>query len=901
MLTARQQTLQAHRIFTAVGSHRTLDSSSDGDCSEASAQEGYDTGEATAGPSENRSNLSGDSRGFELADSTEVKCLLLQALLEALPALGIDMGPAQDPSPILAAEILSLPTRDVGPAHHALRSSCLELLARLSRRAAGRRGEPHIFLTAAGTKLMQLLGGGGRIAPLAMSQAAELMQAVADYAVLAATPSVALAVARHCLTPVCFALSSLQASGTRLTSWETSSWKLLHAVIVLLAPALTHCSDADAGRAFLAALLSDFKSAAVLTAVADISMLRAGDNGVTPRSAYQGRMPALQRDLLSVFTALAGLVGRQPAVLGGASISGDPGSDILLVTDSSRRGTAGCKLTRRQALNFFSSLVAPGNSFLRRVLDHPTETPATAPDGTPVPRAPPSSAAVRLRQGLFDLLRAVFSAPGSPYVADKTTADYFVRFHFIQFLKLYHNPGRDHQAAFLCRQHMATLLVLARAGCEQAPHVRHRFLQLSVVDFFVRELALEFETSQPGVGGGMPRAEASYGSVSELLSAGSKAVAARRLSHIGSWKGSPTGSGAAADLPLSAGGVQRHPHQHNGSQSKHKRSVSHPGKELLHQDELGTIIQSPLIPKLRLPGSAGKLSFSEACPSPHSPASERSDMSGVRPSSRRESSPPGRATSRLGREAVGTGAVAGCRLSAPDDASSAHPSSGQSAEPKLGLGGLALSIDLPDIAVASDEEEGVPLGSSGTGDGRISVAASVPPLKLASGTTSRPLERFISAAISLDAEWPASSRAGPSDSKETVDEEEESGGGFRNRKNGAGGGGGTRRRRWPSGSSVGSLPTGFAFTGDLDEDVELLEALENASLDANYVITKPTKRTLLICSSSSPLCPLWCRIFFVVVGHLSLKLAQNLFFPSCFFFCRTKKTTPMARATHHPP
>ena len=55
-------------------------------------------------------------------------------------------------------------------------------------------------------------------------------------------------------------------------------------------------------------------------------------------------------------------------------------------------------------------------------------------------------------------------------------ADFYIRFHFIQFLKLYHNPQRDHQALFLCRQHMSVLLVLA---ANRSPHIRHRFHQLS--------------------------------------------------------------------------------------------------------------------------------------------------------------------------------------------------------------------------------------------------------------------------------------------------------------------------------------------------------------------------------------------------------------------------------------
>lgn len=151
------------------------------------------------------------------------------------------------------------------------------------------------------------------------------------------------------------------------------------------------------------------------------------------------------------------------------------------------------------------------------------------PAATPAPPSTPASAAnLRLRQSLLELLKAVFAAPGSPFVADKFVsggqqqlvdmspcslgcdvrallfapfgalfarrivshrigsysslicphpADFYIRFHFIQFLKLYHNPQRDHQALFLCRQHMDTLLVLA--GCKACPHIHHRFHQLS--------------------------------------------------------------------------------------------------------------------------------------------------------------------------------------------------------------------------------------------------------------------------------------------------------------------------------------------------------------------------------------------------------------------------------------
>ena len=67
-----------------------------------------------------------------------------------------------------------------------------------------------------------------------------------------------------------------------------------------------------------------------------------------------------------------------------------------------------------------------------------------------------------------------------------------MRLHFIQLLRLYHNPARDHQAALLCRQHARALLALA--GCQVA-HVRRRFRQLGVVDFLVREVRPPADTA----------------------------------------------------------------------------------------------------------------------------------------------------------------------------------------------------------------------------------------------------------------------------------------------------------------------------------------------------------------------------------------------------------------------
>lgn len=67
-----------------------------------------------------------------------------------------------------------------------------------------------------------------------------------------------------------------------------------------------------------------------------------------------------------------------------------------------------------------------------------------------------------------------------------TPADFYVRHHFVQFLRLYHNPARSHASAVLCREHLSVLQVLARHPA--GGPARTRFQQLSILDFFLREV-----------------------------------------------------------------------------------------------------------------------------------------------------------------------------------------------------------------------------------------------------------------------------------------------------------------------------------------------------------------------------------------------------------------------------
>ncbi len=842
MMTARQQTLQAHAIFTTARSLRSLDTSSV--CSDDSVDTNGNKGRSTdpsADPSGQYQSHTRHSAGggggavgdrsaaftVGVANTAEVKNMLLQAMMASLPlpvthdtasiissgtpsasAKVMDGGLAQEPAPILAAEVLSMPITGLTPQQETLRNSCLNLLARIALREEGnidadgaRRSTQHVFLAATGAKLAQLLSGGSQTSIAACTHAAHLMNAAAEYVTLVEAPSAAIAAAQHCLGPAALALGALQAKASNPAKWDAAAWELLHGLLVLLSPVMANCTDAEAGRSFIVVVLGDYKAASMLVAVADLVLLRFEEPSISQMSLSRTKFLSLQRDLLTFFTSLAGLLARQPALHGIAS-SADPGLDALVIVEPTGRGQRR-KLTRCHALNYFSFLVCPTSEFVRHVLDHAgPNTTDTSVDGAPAPPAPPTTAAVRLRPALFDLLKTLFSAPGSPFIADKIVADHYVRFHFIQFLKLYHNPDRDHQAIFLCRQHMAVLVALAGSS---APHVRHRFQQLSVIDFFVRELSLEFEASQPNGG----RLGPSEGSTGDLLAVGRGGSAGKLRSNLK--KNSPASSSLDMKPPL-ASTLQNSAH--------HKRNRSQSGVPMLPLTDKGSpwTTPSPTIPKLRLPGSGARSSMENEQKTPTAAGEETTSPHYLSANNRG-------ASSRLGRDAAAQAAQA---------AASGSATSTTTAVLVPRLAGLGLTPPHGSTYSFNEEEDddnasqGGPPTSSSTdsdndeADDRISSAVAalpVPLLELPRGQApleragpSRPLDRAISAAISLDRGWLPSARtaAAASDASASND-------------------GGGRGQRNSTSEENKAVPSGFVFSGDLDEDVERLEALERVS------------------------------------------------------------------------
>jgi hypothetical protein len=727
---------------------------------------------------------------------------------------------------VLAAEVLAMATTGIAPAQEALRTTCLLLLARLAqqrqqRRAGGgqQRGPAaaaadHVFVAAAGTKLMQLLAGGPRATPLAVAQALHLLERVGEYVEAVAAPAAAAAVAAHCLVAARAAFGILHAAGPAPAEWPPATWELLHSLLALLRPACAHCGDPAAGRALLGVCLGDYKAATMLMAAAEALLLGPAAGGGRRGGVHAlPRLPTLQRHLLTFFSALAGLVARQAAVPGGGAPGLDPGSDILLAPSSAAAAAPSRRLTRRHALNFFSFLVAPRNGFARRVLEQDEEGGGGGGDAPAAP-APASVAATRLRQALLELLRALFAAPGSPYAGDKPCSDFYVRFHFIQFLRLYHNPDRDHQAVFLARQHMAALLALAGAGGPAAPHLRQRFQQLSVVDFFVRELSLELEASREGAGAPPRRDSSSAGSAAEIAALSPAAPAGEPPAP-----GSAPASPEATPRGLAALGKARHRRAQSHSsisavgrllQEGPARKIGSAGSKG-SLGSLGSLGSGPAVPKLRLGASFGGDEDSDAA-APGSPGSP-----GSAPRRRAPDLPPParagslRTPSRLGRDAPAAGGEpeGGLtrRLGAP-------------LVPKLGLAGLGMTEPAgptapPDFPGFDDEPR---VHASPAGPAH----AAPPPEAGAAGEGEGPPKRLVSmvsAAISLDCDWPLSTRG---DGDGDGDGDGQAGGDGDG--DGAAAAAPTPARM--AGFPASMLPKGFVFSGDLDEDVEMLEALE---------------------------------------------------------------------------
>jgi len=77
----------------------------------------------------------------------------------------------------------------------------------------------------------------------------------------------------------------------------------------------------------------------------------------------------------------------------------------------------------------------------------------------------------------------------SPLLTD-ASVDSYIGFHYLHFLRLYHNYSIDEETLVLCRKHLRILTDFAMQKNEK---IKQKFYQLKVMDFMTREINLEYE------------------------------------------------------------------------------------------------------------------------------------------------------------------------------------------------------------------------------------------------------------------------------------------------------------------------------------------------------------------------------------------------------------------------
>ena len=242
-------------------------------------------------------------------------------------------------------------------------------------------------------------------------------------------------------------------------------------------------------------------------------------------------LTALRLGALTHFAALLNLIrrvlpcggggGAEQEVAGVGSVSrlGSPPSTPAPTHSAAMRTTV--LTTAEDAMLQLSWLLDPYQGVCVKVLESPMGAPQFP-----------------LRTATLELLAAAFVVPGCPYLAHKKVVDFYIRFHFLAFVKLYVASGaalvpggggstarEDRPASSRsggggagstgrqgterttaretarelsvadrgeCRLHLQILLVFA---ARKNALITRRFHQLRIMDFLIREIDLEFEMS----------------------------------------------------------------------------------------------------------------------------------------------------------------------------------------------------------------------------------------------------------------------------------------------------------------------------------------------------------------------------------------------------------------------
>ncbi|KAI8112526.1 hypothetical protein M9434_003849 [Picochlorum sp. BPE23] len=495
--TSSNLDLRAHKIFSADNSEDDSDSVQYSDSEQLSRLSAE-----SAKASDNADLSYQEQVALEsVEDSLDVCPLLIEAMLamhNSFPG-GFALDP--NPSGIISADLLSFPVHMYDGA--AYTRNYLKLLANI---ATSQENPEHVFLIAIGSKLRSCIYSNGFGSDLNNASMMYYLEMTSEYLGFSSDEGAASVFADTCLSSVMRILNTLCMRERQVDDWDGVVLLILNSVLKILAKVFQISDSRVTGRKFISAL---FDRKEVMSLLRDVSTQTLLKDEANDSSLSSLEIAEIEKNILTVFASLASLLSRQETLEETQGVA-MPNSQILCKVYKRREAKL---LTRSYCLQFFSFLITPGTTLIRISLEGEIPSRETEQLQGLSANFKLSSRSVRLRNGIFALLQSLFSANQNPFISDKEITDYYVRLHFIRFLKLYHNPTKDHQAIFLCRQHLSMLCTLAQASMRSGNgHIRNRFQQLSVVGFFVKEMGLEFEALEHGSRFSQIRSESSVSS-----------------------------------------------------------------------------------------------------------------------------------------------------------------------------------------------------------------------------------------------------------------------------------------------------------------------------------------------------------------------------------------------------
>jgi hypothetical protein len=354
----------------------------------------------------------------ESEKSFSIRALLIDSLLACYYPISGFSNIEPDPSLIVTADVLSFPTcaNEGCPYVHA----CIKLLCRIS---LSKKKADHVFMIALGTKLVSLSRSCHIFEGAMASTLAYFIGLGTEYLSISCLEgSSSLAAATSCLPPLRFMLKHL-AKKIKLISdlilMNEAQLALLQGMLKFLTQCLKLSKDQMSGRSYIATLLGDLDIAEMLIILSQRTLLSTEDQGMKFKTV--SKFAEIEKDLLTLFVELVQLVNRLPSINSGST--SDIRDAIADIDDNENLKV----ITRTESLNWMLFLVSPGSPLIQNTLECEIVSSNTKNFKQPSLQVSLNSRSVRLRNGVFNLLHALFAAKDGPFIEDRDLTGEFAQ------------------------------------------------------------------------------------------------------------------------------------------------------------------------------------------------------------------------------------------------------------------------------------------------------------------------------------------------------------------------------------------------------------------------------------------------------------------------------------------